>query len=151
MNYEGLNKEEVLETVLVVNNNNNINVVSNSDSDSSEEDVENNEDFFDKGINDQVIISPQITVNAKVIHAMKNLQALYNEDANKIIKETTQDKAIKNLNYLINLAMVTSDTMLALEEPTTFADAWNHPNANSHAKWQEAISKEFTDMNKQQL
>ena len=42
---------------------------------------------------------------------MKKLQALYNKDANKIIKEAAQDKhAIENLNFLINLAMVTSDT-----------------------------------------
>ena len=66
---------------------------------------------------------------------MKKLQASYNDDANKIIKEATQDKAIKNSNFLINLAMVTTDTMLVLEEPMTFDAAWNHPNANSHAKW----------------
>ena len=43
---------------------------------------------------------------------MKKLQALYNEDANKIIKEATQNKnAIKNLNFLIDLAMVTSDAI----------------------------------------
>ena len=80
---------------------------------------------------------------------MKKLQALYNEDANKIIKKATQDKAIENLNFLINLAMVITDTMPASEEPMTFAKAWNHPNANSCAKWQESIHKEFADMNKQ--
>ena len=83
---------------------------------------------------------------------MKKLQALYNEDANKIIEEVTQEKnAIANLNFLINLVMVTSDTKPVLEEPMTFAKAWNHPNAHSHTKWQEAIKKEFADMNKQQV
>ena len=66
---------------------------------------------------------------------MKRLQASYNDDANKIIKEATQDKAIKNLNFLIHLVMVITDTMPVPEKPTTFAEAWNHPNANSHAKW----------------
>ena len=47
--------------------------------------------------------------------------------------------------------MITKDTMPIPEEPMTFAEAWKHPNANSHAKWQEAICKEFTDMNKQQV
>ena len=47
--------------------------------------------------------------------------------------------------------MVTSDTKPIPEEPTTFAKAWNHPNANSCAKWQEAIKKEFAIMNKQQV
>ena len=55
---------------------------------------------------------------------MRKLQASYNEDANKIIKEATQDKnAIKNLNFLIDLTMVTSDTKPIPEEPMTFAKA----------------------------
>ena len=82
---------------------------------------------------------------------MKKLQALYNEDANKIIEEVTQDKAIKNLNFLITSAMVTIDTIPVPGKPTTFAKAWNHPNANSCEKWREAICNEFADMNKQQV
>jgi hypothetical protein len=31
-------------------------------------------------------------------------------------------------------------------EPTTFREAWDHPNPEKRAKWQEAIQKEFTDM-----
>ena len=81
---------------------------------------------------------------------MKKLQASYN-DANKIIKKATQDKAIENLNFLINLAMAATDTIPVTEESMTFDEAWNHPNANSCAKWQEAIHKEFTNMNKQQV
>ena len=50
---------------------------------------------------------------------MKKLKALYNDDTNKIIKEATQDKAIKILNFLIDLAMVTTDTILVPEETTT--------------------------------
>ena len=65
---------------------------------------------------------------------MKKLQALYNDDANKIIEEATQDKAMEKLNFLISLAMVTTVTMPVPEEPTTFVEASNHPNANSHAK-----------------
>ena len=45
-----------------------INVVSNSNSDSRGEGVKNNKDkFFDEDIDDQVKISPQTTVNAKVV------------------------------------------------------------------------------------
>ena len=152
MRFEGSDEEEELKIVPVVNNNNNINVVSDSDSDSSEEDVKNNKDnFLDEDIHDQVKIYPQTTVNSKVVQAMKKLQALYNEDANKNMEEATQDKAVKKFNFLIDLAMVTIDTMPVPEEPTTFAKAWNHPNASSHAKWKEAICKEFADMNKQKL
>ena len=128
--YEGSDEEEDHEMVPVIINNSNINVVSNLDSNSSEEDFENNKDkLFDEDINDPVKVSPQTTVNTKVVWAMKKLKALYNEDANKIIKEATPDKiAIKNLNFLIHLAMVTLDTKPVPEEPTTFAKAWNHPN-----------------------
>ena len=96
-------------------------------------------------------ITPKTTDNAKVVWAKKKLHAWYNDYANKFIKQATKEKgAIENLNFLIDLASVFTDTKPVLEEPKTFAEAWNHPNANSCTKWQEAIKKEFTDMNKQQ-
>ena len=56
----------------VVINSNNTNVVSNSYSDSSKDDFENdNDNFFDKDIGDQVKVTPQTTINAKVVRAMK--------------------------------------------------------------------------------
>ena len=132
MSYEGLDDEEELEIVPVDNRNNNVNVVSNSDSNSSDKDFKNNEgNFFDEDINNQVIASPKITVNTKVIQAMKKLPASHNNDANKIIKEVMQDKVIENLNFLIHLAMVTTNSMLIPEEPTSFNEAWNHPCATS--------------------
>ena len=150
MSYEGSNEEEELEIVPIDNKNNNVNVVSDSNSDSSDEVFKNNEEnFFDEDINDQVIALPITTVNAKVIWA--KLQALYNDGANKIIKEVMQVKVSKNLNFLIVLAMVTTETMPVPEEPVSFNEAWNHSNATSSEKWQEAICKEFTDMNKQQV
>ena len=45
--------------------------------------------------------------------------------------------------------MVTNNTKPVPEEPKTFKKAWDHPNTNSHTKCQEAICKEFVDMNKQ--
>ena len=69
------------------------------------------------------------TVNIQVVQAMKKLQALYNNDANKIVDQGTQEKsAIKNLNFLIILVMVSSDTEPSLDEPQRFNKAWNHPN-----------------------
>ena len=71
---------------------------------------------------------------------MKKLQASCDDDANKIIKQATQEKSpIKNLNFLIDLAMVTINTKPIPEEPKTFTKAWNHPNMNSCTKWLEAI------------
>ena len=42
---------------------------------------------------------------------MKKLQASYNDDANKIIKEAMEEMVVQNLNFLIDLAMVTFNTM----------------------------------------
>ena len=68
MSYEGSDEEEELETVPVENNNNNVNIVSDSESDSSDEDFKNNEgNFFDEDMNDQVIALPKTTVNARVV------------------------------------------------------------------------------------
>ena len=56
---------------------------------------------------------------------MKKLQALYNDNANKIVKQATNVKsAIKNLNFLIDLSMVTTDTKCVPEEPKSFTQAW---------------------------
>ena len=62
-----------------------------------------------------------------------------------------EKSAIKNLNFLMDLAMVISNIKPVPEEPMSFNEAWNRPNANSHAKWQETICKEFSHMNKQQV
>ena len=47
--------------------------------------------------------------------------------------------------------MVTNDTKPVPEEAKIFSKAWDHPKTNSCMKWQEAIHKEFMDMNKQQV
>ena len=82
---------------------------------------------------------------------MKKLQASYNDNADKIIKDATHVKVSKNLNFLIDLAMVTTDSVAVPEEPASFNKAWNHPNATSREKCQKAIHKQFADMNKQQV
>ena len=81
--YEGSDDKEELEIVPVDNKNNSINVVRNSDGDSNNDDFENNEEnFFEEDINDQVMASPKTTFNTKVIQAMKKLQASYNDETN---------------------------------------------------------------------
>ena len=101
MSYEGSDDEEELKMVPVMINNNNVNVVSNSNSDSSKDDFKNNDNnFFDEDIDDQVKVTPQTTINAKVVQAMKKLHALYNDDANKTIKQATQEKiAVESFKF----------------------------------------------------
>ena len=99
-----------------------------------------------------VKISPQTTVNTKVGQAMKKLQTLYNNNANKIVEQAMNKKGIiKNLKFFIDLSLVTTNIESVPEEPKTFVKARNHPNPNSCAIWQEAIKKEFANMNNQQV
>ena len=75
MSYDGSNDVEELKTVPIFSENNNSNLVSDSDSD---DDNNNNNKFFYEDIGDEVKANPKTTINA---HAMKALQALYNDDA----------------------------------------------------------------------
>ena len=58
------------------------------------------------------------------------------------------EKCHRKFKFSYWLAMMTSNIEPVPEEPKTFTEAWNHHNPNSCAKWQEAIKKEFTNMNK---
>ena len=107
------------------------------------------ENTFDEDVDDHIISSPKTAMNVKLIRAMKKLQASYNDEANKVIKDSTHVIATKNLNFLINLAMVTTNYVPVPEEPASFNKALNHPNTTSWEKWQEAICNEFANMNKQ--
>ena len=143
--YEGLDNEEEPEIVSIENNDNGLNVVSNSNSDSSDNDLETNgENLFDEDVDNEVIASPKTMMNAKVIQAMKELQAYYKDDANKLVKEASNVKVSQNLNFLIDLAMITNKSIPVHK-------AWNHPDMTSPEKWQDAICKEFANMNKQQV
>ena len=66
---------------------------------------------------------------------MKNLQASFSEDANKIVDQAEQEKAPKeNLNFLIDLSpimMVAADKVTTEEESKTFNTAWNHLDVES--------------------
>ena len=67
---------------------------------------------------------------------MKKLQPLNYNYTNKIVKQATQEEgAIEHLNFLINLAMVSSNIKPTLDEPQMFNEAWNHPNEESCKKW----------------
>ena len=52
-----------------------------------------------------------------------------------------EKSAIKNLNFLIDLAMMTTDTKPVPEEPKTFTKAWNHPNASSHMNGKKQLER----------
>ena len=64
---------------------------------------------------------------------MKELQALNNNDSNKIVLEAAQEKSANEiLNFLIDITMVASNTKSTKDEPYMFNEAWNHPHDESH-------------------
>ena len=80
---------------------------------------------------------------------MNNLHDSYN-DGNTIVQQAAQEKSAKNLNFLIDLAIiaiVAKDTKSMKDEPQTFNKAWSHANLEQNRKWQENSQKEFSDKN----
>ena len=63
---------------------------------------------------------------------MKKFQALYNEDANKIVKQ------VSFIDFT-TIVMVAEDTKSIEDEPKTFKEALNHAKLESLRKWKEAI------------
>ena len=126
ISYEGLDDEEELKQVPIVNqNNNNYNVVGDSDSDNNDK---KQKAFLMK------ILMMKLPRSLSMQKWFK-LQALYSNNANKILEQTKQEKsAIKKLNFLIDLAMVSNYIKPILDEPQMFNKAWNHPNEESHRK-----------------
>ena len=95
-----------------------------------EEEVEEN--FFDQKIEDGLKVTSEITLNQKVVRAIKNLQVLFNGDANKVMKQAEWEKATKeNLKFLIDVATVTlaaEDKMSTEKVPKMFNKALTHPD-----------------------
>ena len=61
----------------------------------------------------------------------------------KLSRSSSRKSINKNLNFLINLAMIASDVKPNLDKPQTFNKAWNQTKEKSQRKWWEAICKEF--------
>ena len=83
--YEGSDDEEKLKTIPLINKNNNNNVVSDSNSDNDNNN--DKENLFDEVIDNEVKATP---------HAMKKLQASYNDNVNKIVKQLQKKKVPLN-------------------------------------------------------
>ena len=80
MSFEGSDDQEV-EMVSCNNEINNNNVMQLANSKNNNKAVEN---IFKQQINDKIKMTTRTMLNQKVVRAMKNVQALYNADANKI-------------------------------------------------------------------
>ena len=108
-NYDGLDDEEEIKMASTNKDNNNGNILRDS-----ENDDEAKKNFFEEWVNDEIKVTPKTTLNPKMVCAVKNLQASYNNDANNIFKQTVQEKVQKKIVFfVIDLAVaafVTEDT-----------------------------------------
>ena len=62
----------------------------------SKSDEETKENLFDEVVDNTIKMIPKTTLNPKVVHAMKNFQASYNKDANKVVEQAAGGKKILN-------------------------------------------------------
>ena len=66
------------------------------------------------------------------------------------VETVTDDESVNDDENVADDESVVDDTAKSddLVEPTTFRDAWDHPDPVQREKWREAIRKEFGDMNR---
>jgi Reverse transcriptase (RNA-dependent DNA polymerase) len=78
----------------------------------------------------------------KLYLQLKQLESSYNPEALTLIKNIEQGRKI-----LLNQASIALFNISPSElEPTTFDEAWNHPNSKDRELWRAAINKELGDM-----
>ena len=96
------------------------------------------EDTFIKIETDGVTHTPM-----SIPREVRNLQTSYN-DAETIFKDVTDEHEHRKFS---GFALATEEVEYA-SEPTTFQEAWHHPNPTEREGWRHAIKKEFHDMMK---
>ena len=60
-------------------------------------DINREKNLFDQEMNEELEVTLQTTLNPKVLMSLRNLQASYSEDANKIIIQAKQVKVINEI------------------------------------------------------
>jgi Reverse transcriptase (RNA-dependent DNA polymerase) len=78
----------------------------------------------------------------KVHRQLKRLESSYKSEASTLIKNIAQGREILLDQASIPLLNISPSEL----EPTTFDDAWNHPNSKDRELWRAAITKELGDM-----
>jgi Reverse transcriptase (RNA-dependent DNA polymerase) len=79
--------------------------------------------------------------NKKALKQMSKFKSWFNPDPSRFIEvqDSGRDLVVESVNFAFN-------SLDLVEEPKTFAEAYNNPNTNDKIKWREAILKEFDDM-----
>jgi Reverse transcriptase (RNA-dependent DNA polymerase) len=102
-------------------------------------------------VNSDISSNQQPTLNErtkeKVYRQLKRLESSYNPEASTLIKNIEQGREI-----LLDQASITLFNISPSElEPTTFDDAWNHPNSKDRELWRAAINKKLGDMDNKKV
>ena len=107
-------------------------------------------------IDNELEVTLKATLNPRVVKAIKNLQASFNENANKIMQQAGHEKAAKkNLIFFIHLAtigIVAKDKITTKEEPHVFDKACtilmrnNGENGERHCHDQAASRAEDVEV-----
>ena len=92
--------------------------------------------------------------STRLKNALKTLATSYNDDATKQLeglKNANQANLVNDLSTVVNANDISKITQAIDQEPMMFQEAWNHKDKNSREEWQNAIHKEFGDMNRKQV
>jgi len=102
-------------------------------------------------INSDISSNQQLSLSertkGKVYRQLKQLESSYNPEASTLIKNIEQGR-----EFLLDQASIALFNISPSElEPSTFEDAWNHPNSKDRELWRAAINKELGDMDSKKV
>ena len=96
----------------------------------------------------------QPSSNTRLKNALKKLAISYNNNATKQLeglRNANRANLVTNLNNVANANDVSKIGRAIDQELRIFQEAWYHKDKISREKWQNAIRKEFGDMNHKQV
>jgi Reverse transcriptase (RNA-dependent DNA polymerase) len=79
--------------------------------------------------------------NKKALKQISKLKSWFNPDPSRFmeVQDFGRELVVESANFAFH-------SLDLVEEPKTFAEAYNSHNLNDKIKWRQAISKEFDDM-----
>jgi Reverse transcriptase (RNA-dependent DNA polymerase) len=112
--------------------------MSEDDRSDTEVELNNHPEAKELESSDQTVATPH---NKKALKQSSKLKSWFNPDPSRFmeVQDSGRELVVKSANFEFN-------SLDLVEEPKTFAEAYNSPNTNDKIKWREAISKEFDDM-----
>jgi Reverse transcriptase (RNA-dependent DNA polymerase) len=113
-------------------------IMTDDDLSDTEVELNNHPEPQESDSSDKSIVTAQ---DKKALKQILNLKSWFNPDPSRFmeVQDSGRDLVVESANFVFN-------SLDLVEEPKTFAEAFNNPNTKDKIKWREAISKEFDDM-----